>query len=57
MLTERFISKPKGPSVPSMYDVIISSYDKQDIGYYQKQIKLYDIEVMYKKCTRNYLSN
>ena len=23
-----------------MYDVIISSYDKQDIGYYQKQIKL-----------------
>ena len=38
--TERFISKPKGPSVPSMYDVIISSYDKQDIGYYQKQIKL-----------------
>ena len=23
-----------------MYDVIISSYDKSDIGYYQKQIKL-----------------
>ena len=38
--TERFISKPKGPSVPSMYDVLISSYDKTDIGYYQKQIKL-----------------
>ena len=38
--TERFISKPKGPSVPSMYDVLITSYDKSDIGYYQKQIKL-----------------
>ena len=38
--TRKIYKLPKGPSVPSMYDVLITSYDKSDIGYYQKQIKL-----------------
>ena len=38
--TERFISKPRHPGSPSMYDILITSYDKKDIGYYQKQLKL-----------------
>lgn len=38
--TERFIAKPRHPGAPSMYDILITSYDKSDIGYYQKQLKL-----------------
>ena len=38
--TERFISKPRHPGAPTMYDILITSYDKSDIGYYQKQLKL-----------------
>ena len=37
--TERFISKPRHPGAPTMYD-ILTSYDKSDIGYYKKQLKL-----------------
>jgi hypothetical protein len=42
--TERFLSKPKPPGVPSMYDCLISSgadlYNKEDIGYYTQRMKL-----------------
>jgi len=36
--TERFLSKPKHPGSPSMYDVLITTYEKKDIGYYQKAL-------------------
>jgi hypothetical protein len=36
--TERFLSKPKHPGTPSMYDAILTSYTKGDIGYYQKAL-------------------
>ena len=29
--TERFISKPRHPGAPTMYDILITSYDKADI--------------------------
>ena len=38
--TERFISKPRHPGSPSMYDLITTSYDENDMGYYKKEIKL-----------------
>ena len=38
--TERFIAKPRHPGAPTMSDILITSYDKSDIGYYQKQLKL-----------------
>jgi len=36
--TERFLSKPKHPGTPSMYDMLITSYSKTDIGYYEKAL-------------------
>jgi hypothetical protein len=36
--TERFLSKPKHPGSPSMYDLLITTYEKKDIGYYQKAL-------------------
>lgn len=36
--TERFLSKPRHPGTPSMYDLLITSYDKKDIGYYEKTL-------------------
>ena len=36
--TERFLSKPKHPGTPSMYDLLITTYEKKDIGYYQKAL-------------------
>jgi len=36
--TERFLSKPKHPGTPSMYDMLITSYSKGDIGYYEKAL-------------------
>ena len=36
--TERFLSKPKHPGTPSMYDAILTTYEKKDIGYYQKAL-------------------
>ena len=37
---ERFIAKPRHPGTPKMFDLILTSYDKQDFGYYQKELKL-----------------
>ena len=36
--TERFLSKPKHPGTPSMYDAILTTYEKKDIGYYDKAL-------------------
>ena len=36
--TERFLSKPKHPGTPSMYDLLITTYEKKDIGYYDKAL-------------------
>ena len=37
---ERFLAKPNNRSCPSMYQIIETSYDKEDIGYYIKNLKL-----------------
>ena len=37
---ERFLSKPKPPKAPSMYDLITTSYSPEDIGYYKTELKL-----------------
>ena len=37
---ERFLAKPNNRSCPSMYQLIETSYDKEDIGYYIKNLKL-----------------
>ena len=37
---ERFLAKPNNRSYPSMYQMIETSYDKEDIGYYIKNLKL-----------------
>ena len=36
--TERFVSTPKHPGTPSMYDLLLTTYEKKDIGYYQKTL-------------------
>ena len=36
--TERFLSKPRHPGTPSMYDLLITTYEKKDIGYYEKAL-------------------
>jgi|TARA_R100000656_G_scaffold91665_1_gene66523 hypothetical protein len=38
--TERFISKPKPPHAPSMYDLITTSYSEDEVGYYKKELKM-----------------
>ena len=38
--TERFLSKPRPPKAPSMYDLIMMDYAEDDIGYYKKEMKL-----------------
>ena len=38
--TERFLSKPKPPSAPKMYDLITTSYSPEDIGFYKRELKL-----------------
>jgi len=38
--TEKFISKPKPPHAPSMYDLITTSYSEDEIGYYKKELKI-----------------
>ena len=38
--TEKFLSKPKPPHAPSMYDLITTSYSEDEIGYYKKELKL-----------------
>ena len=37
---ERFLAKPNNRSCPSMYQLIETSYDKEDIGYYINNLKL-----------------
>ena len=37
---ERFLSKPSNRNCPSMYQLIETCYDKEDIGYYMKNLKL-----------------
>ena len=37
---ERFLAKPNNRSCPSMFQLIETSYDKEDIGYYIKNLKL-----------------
>ena len=36
--TERFLSKPKPPHAPSMYDLITTSYTEDEVGYYKKEL-------------------
>ena len=36
--TERFLSKPRHPGTPCMYDLLITTYSKTDIGYYEKAL-------------------
>ena len=38
--TEKYLSKPKPPRAPRMYDLITTSYSPEDIGYYKKELKL-----------------
>ena len=38
--TERFLSKPKPPHAPSMYDLITTSYTEDEVGYYKKELKM-----------------
>jgi len=33
---ERLMSKPKHPGTPKMWDLLEMSYDKKDLGYYDK---------------------
>ena len=37
---ERFLARPHNRSCPSMYDLIETSYDQEDFGYYIKNLKL-----------------
>ena len=37
---ERFLAKPNNRSCPSMFQLIETCYDKEDIGYYIKNLKL-----------------
>ena len=36
--TERFLSKPKPPSAPAMYDLLTTSYEPGDWSYYDKAL-------------------
>ena len=38
--TEKFISKPKPPHAPSMYDLITTSHSEDEIGYYKRELKM-----------------
>ena len=38
--TERFLSKPKPPKAPMMFDLITTSYSPDQIGYYKNELKL-----------------
>ena len=37
---ERFLAKPHNRRCPSMYDLIETGYDKEDFGYWVKNLKL-----------------
>ena len=37
---ERFLSRPKPPKAPCMYDLITTSYSADEVGYYKKELKL-----------------
>lgn len=34
---ERLMSKPKAPGTPAMWDMLEMSYDRKDVGYYDKK--------------------
>ena len=36
--TERFLSKPKPPNAPAMYDLLTTSYELGDWSYYEKAL-------------------
>ena len=36
--TERFLSKPKPPSAPAMYDLLTTKYEPGDWSYYEKAL-------------------
>ena len=36
--TERFLSKPKPPNAPAMYDLLTTSYEPGDWSYYDKAL-------------------
>ena len=36
--TERFLSTPKHPGTPSMYDLLLTTYEKKDMSYYEKAL-------------------
>ena len=36
--TERFLSKPKPPNAPAMYDLLTTKYDPGDWSYYDKAL-------------------
>ena len=36
--TERFLSKPKPPNAPAMYDLLTTSYEPGDWSYYEKAL-------------------
>ena len=36
--TERFLSRPKPPSAPAMYDLLATSYEQGDWSYYEKAL-------------------
>jgi len=38
--TERFLTKPKPPAAPKMWDLLMTSYDKEDAGYWNTTFKL-----------------
>ena len=38
--TERYISKPRHPGSPSMYDLIIVSHTAEEMQYHKKELKL-----------------
>ena len=35
---ERFLSKPKPPKQPLMYDLITTRYSADEVGYYKKEL-------------------
>jgi len=37
---ERFLSKPKPPKQPLMYDLITTTYSEDEIGYWKSELKL-----------------
>jgi len=54
---EKFLAKPSNRSCPSMYQLIETSYDKEDIGYYIKNLKLRATPQMDQACKTFWISS